>query len=124
MKRYMLFGFDGYYPRGGVNDLLGIFDSTEEMDKHFIAEYIKEGYVRRYDNFQVFDTEKEKELGYSYSLPDFESIELDNNNNSEVEENEEYISKSNLLIDAYLSGTIDKAVLDRKMKELKLQNSN
>jgi len=30
MKRFMLFTWDTYYPRGGLHDLAGTFDSVEE----------------------------------------------------------------------------------------------
>ena len=30
MKRFLLFGFDNYYPMGGMNDFVGDFDSREE----------------------------------------------------------------------------------------------
>ena len=30
MKRYLLFGFAGYYPAGGWSDFVGAFDTAEE----------------------------------------------------------------------------------------------
>lgn len=29
-KRYLLFGFDGYYPSGGFNDLIDSYDTIDE----------------------------------------------------------------------------------------------
>ena len=31
MKKYILFGFDLYYPSGGLNDKLDSYDSMEEL---------------------------------------------------------------------------------------------
>ncbi len=44
MKRYILFGYDGYYPRGGWNDFIASFDTVAEA---FDA-------IRR-DYFQIVD---------------------------------------------------------------------
>jgi len=30
MKKYILFGYDHYYPAGGLNDIAGSFDTLEE----------------------------------------------------------------------------------------------
>jgi len=40
MKRFMLFTWDTYYPRGGLHDLAGTFDSVEEA----VAQATKECY--------------------------------------------------------------------------------
>lgn len=37
MKRFLLFGGDHYYPRGGWNDYQGSFETVEKIYK-FIAE--------------------------------------------------------------------------------------
>ncbi|AGY48628.1 hypothetical protein Spock_228 [Bacillus phage Spock] len=58
MKRYLIFGFDNYYPCGGFYDLVAV---TDDLTKGI--EYIKEhhedlfeGYGSgRFDNFYVFD---------------------------------------------------------------------
>ncbi|MEB9013966.1 hypothetical protein P4H82_27745 [Bacillus cereus] len=57
MKRYLIFGFDNYYPCGGFDDLVAV---TDDLTKGI--EYIKEhhdlfeGYgSSRFDNFYVFD---------------------------------------------------------------------
>ena len=34
MKRWALFGWDRYYPSGGVNDLIGVFATREEAEAH------------------------------------------------------------------------------------------
>lgn len=114
MKRYMLFGFDAYYPRGGANDLLGCFDSVEGMDKFFMAEYLQEGYVRKFDYFQIYDADTNEAL--HYSLPDFESLTPQKD---EMTDDSEYLLQSNLLLDAYLEGFIDIDMLKTKINELK-----
>jgi len=55
MKRFFLFHWDGYYPEGGMNDFLGDFDTIEEAKEA----YFNEKY--RYDNRQIWDTEKNEE---------------------------------------------------------------
>jgi hypothetical protein len=47
LKRYLVFGFDNYYPSGGWSDFLGSFDSTAEA---FAALRLK------WDNKQVIDS--------------------------------------------------------------------
>lgn len=47
MKRYAVFGFEGYYPSGGWNDFLESFDTVEEALKR-----AKESF---YSNVQVVD---------------------------------------------------------------------
>ena len=47
MKRYLLFGFDTYYPSGGWNDFLADFDTTEEAIEYALT-------MRR-DWFHVID---------------------------------------------------------------------
>ncbi|ASZ75970.1 hypothetical protein TAFFO16_237 [Bacillus phage Taffo16] len=59
MKRYLIFGFDHYYPCGGFDDLQVV---TDDLTKGI--EYIKEhhadlveGYMSgKWDNFYVFDS--------------------------------------------------------------------
>lgn len=48
MKRYLVFGFDTYYPVGGWNDLVGMADTMEE------AHALK---VERWDEYQIVDTQ-------------------------------------------------------------------
>jgi len=33
MKRYLVFGFERYYPGGGMNDCIGSYDTTEQAKK-------------------------------------------------------------------------------------------
>jgi hypothetical protein len=37
-KRFLLFGFDRYYPGGGWNDFLGSFDTAEEAREFAAAQ--------------------------------------------------------------------------------------
>lgn len=50
MKRYLLFGFDTFYPSGGEGDVVGSFDDLKEIDK-----IVKE---TRWDYYQILDLEK------------------------------------------------------------------
>ena len=47
MKRYILFGYDNYYPTGGFNDVIGSYDTKEE--------YRDKMEESKYENYQVFD---------------------------------------------------------------------
>lgn len=60
MKRYLLFGFDDHFPKGGMNDFIDDFDSLEEAHTEFIngGDLVTTG---AYKNFQIYDTET-KEL--------------------------------------------------------------
>ena len=54
MKRYWLFQFDEYYPRGGINDFVESFDSIQdalECSKKVKNEFGGESY-------HIFDSEK------------------------------------------------------------------
>jgi hypothetical protein len=55
MKRYLLFGFDTYYPRGGMNDLITSFDLVEELKLSDVHLWL--------NHFQVFDLEKQSKFG-------------------------------------------------------------
>jgi hypothetical protein len=59
IKRYIVFGFDRYYPNGGFNDCLGSYDSMEEIDEKIEKQfeyYTFNGFSR--DEFQIFDCEE------------------------------------------------------------------
>lgn len=55
MKRYLIFGFDDYYPVGGANDLLG---SVDELPTHKEARALGNPF---FDNYTVLDTETGEE---------------------------------------------------------------
>lgn len=42
MKRFLVFGYDTYYPSGGWNDFVLDFDTLKEADK-FAEDYKKSG---------------------------------------------------------------------------------
>jgi len=46
----MVFGFDSYYPSGGMNDFRFQFDTNEEFEENFSEEY--------YDYYHIFDTKE------------------------------------------------------------------
>jgi hypothetical protein len=50
MKRYLLFAFDKYYPKGGWEDFIGSFDTIEECKQLSMIE-------RFYDEYQIIDSE-------------------------------------------------------------------
>ena len=54
MKRYWLFGFDTYYPAGGMQDFEFSFDTLEDFEE------LREIKLERYpcDNYHVFDSSK------------------------------------------------------------------
>ena len=56
MKRYLLFGYNQYYPRGGWYDLQGSFDTPQEAIK---AAKTGESMVAEvgYDWWHIIDTE-------------------------------------------------------------------
>ena len=49
--RYWVFGFDGYYPSGGMNDYRFSFNTIEEFEME-IAEI-----GTKYQHYQILDTE-------------------------------------------------------------------
>ena len=51
MKRWALFGWDTYYPSGGVNDLIGVFATREEAEAHA-------AYNIDIENYDVVDLQK------------------------------------------------------------------
>ncbi|MEQ6355193.1 hypothetical protein ABNX05_11240 [Lysinibacillus sp. M3] len=116
MKKYMLFGFDHYYPRGGMNDLIGTFDSKEEADDHFIKLNREGEYIIKYDEYQLFDTEKEEILGYT--LPDFNSIKL-TERDADDPKFQEYKTELDSLINAHIKGVISEFEMSDKIKELR-----
>ena len=56
MKRYLIFGFDWYYPAGGMNDLVAMFDTLEEVIGYLTTGRVEGVYRYRFDHYEVFDT--------------------------------------------------------------------
>lgn len=60
MKRFAVFGFDDYYPYGGMDDFLGSFDTRKEA-KEFIQEHRTKkdglGFAIKRDNYEIADME-------------------------------------------------------------------
>lgn len=55
-KRFIIFGYDEYYPSGGMGDFISSFDTLEELlDKMKLAE--EEAFFSRYtrDYFNILD---------------------------------------------------------------------
>lgn len=49
MKRYLLFGYDNYYPSGGQHDVVDSFDSLDEL-----KEFIKDS-IYKLDYYDILD---------------------------------------------------------------------
>ena len=60
MKRYLMFGFDTYYPGGGMNDFLFDFDNVDEM-KEKIKEYNDKHW--KCENYNALDTKTGNKFG-------------------------------------------------------------
>lgn len=58
--KYMLFGYLRYYPKGGMKDFVGLFDSIEEAEKRY-----NEGYIPDYCD-PDFYTQEEMEESREY----------------------------------------------------------
>ena len=83
MKRYILFGFDNYYPGGGLNDIVESFDSISEIQPYIddvIRTVYNNGYRSPgYDQYQIFDLETRTEV----FLPDEIVVAPEKKNNIE-----------------------------------------
>jgi hypothetical protein len=55
MKKYIVFGYDDYYPSGGMNDIIGQEDSLEKA--------IKIGQSKNYENIQIVDRDTWEIIG-------------------------------------------------------------
>jgi hypothetical protein len=75
MYRYLLFGYDNYYPSGGMNDFIKGFNNYDE----FIKDYIHDNY----DNYQlVKNNEKFLQINFSIDKKTYGNI---NDYNSVIE---------------------------------------
>ena len=53
-KKFWVFGFHRYYPRGGLEDICGTFDTLE-----YANQFIKEEHLKfEYDHIEIFDVNK------------------------------------------------------------------
>lgn len=52
MKRYLVFGYDQYYPSGGWNDFKADFDTQEDAEE-FAKDLVQ---TRHWDYYDVVDT--------------------------------------------------------------------
>ena len=65
MKRYLVFGYDVYYPYGGLNDLIGTFNTEEEIDDYFLKEQSnKDKFFFKRDHYQVLDIQTGTDWAY------------------------------------------------------------
>jgi len=58
MKRYLLFGYDQYYPSGGWTDYKGSFDSIEECKEMIESRNL--GYMSKCDYWDIVDRDTEE----------------------------------------------------------------
>jgi hypothetical protein len=56
--RYLVFGFDGYYPSGGAADLRGRFDTREEADAFAKTLRNAPNAAQRYEFAEVEDVQE------------------------------------------------------------------
>lgn len=55
-KRYMIFGYYGYYPDGGLDDCFKSVDSIEELNSEFYIEHGKIIHITAsYNYYQILD---------------------------------------------------------------------
>jgi hypothetical protein len=82
MKRYLLFGYFGFYPEGAMNDFIDEFDSIKEL-ADFLKEEIEEV---DYDFYQFVDIENKIFITIDCNLYDEEKFfeKLKNENKVEV----------------------------------------
>lgn len=63
MKRYWLFVYDTYYPRGGMIDFAGSYDTIEEPIKLYNSIDDRVSFGKDLDKFHIFDS-KENTIVY------------------------------------------------------------
>jgi hypothetical protein len=56
-KRYYVFGFDDYYPSGGLRDVQATFDKIKDA-LDFV--YKEKGIADARDRWEIFDTKQKK----------------------------------------------------------------
>lgn len=59
MYRYLVFGFDHYYPGGGMTDIAFKTNDIEEL-KDFVKKWEYEDKGSDYENLHVYDAEKDR----------------------------------------------------------------
>lgn len=65
MKRYTVFYFNLYYPKGGMNDLIGSFDSVKEATDSLFEHHKVEN---------PFDEQWNDVVGYIYDIEKMEYV--------------------------------------------------
>jgi len=69
MKRYLLFRGRDYYPSGGIDDLLGDFDTVEECISECRKDMVKDlvdKHPKLFNAFEIIKYEQEYSWGYVY----------------------------------------------------------
>lgn len=57
-KRYLLFGYETYYPTGGLSDLVGSFDTALEA--------VEEARKMKHDYYELYD----RVMGIELNIPE------------------------------------------------------
>lgn len=59
MKKFLIFGYDRYYPAGGMHDLVGQFDTLEEVHEYFngIRRPDTARFAYPHDRYEVYSVE-------------------------------------------------------------------
>jgi len=66
LKRVLVFAYHHYYPTGGLDDIIAVFDTPKEA-QDFVDDAVKngvkdeDGYASHYNEYQIFDTMTLKE---------------------------------------------------------------
>lgn len=60
MKRYILFGFEKYYPQGGMNDFISEHDTKREAVEFICSMDTDNTWVREDTRLQLFDQDERR----------------------------------------------------------------
>lgn len=55
-KRFLLFGYDNYYPEGGMSDYIKSFNDIKEIFNFISSELRKLYALYDFDNYEILDT--------------------------------------------------------------------
>lgn len=62
-KRFLIFGYDRYYPSGGLEDVINEFDTVEEVKEMFILNNKEIKHIERdCDFYEILDLQEGLEI--------------------------------------------------------------
>ena len=70
LKKYILFGYDQYYPNGGLTDIIDSYDSLAEATSIAKNESCDWWYIIDRDTWKVMLEKTEQSNGENYNLED------------------------------------------------------